>query len=82
MNKYDDSREAMDIWSEHIKSFGLGKFLGNDLSVGKKGNIPNSEFYNNWYPDFDWGATTILSNAIGQGEILVTPIPPATSNVY
>ena len=74
INKYDDSKEAMDIWSDHIKSFGLGKFLGNDLSVGKKGNIPNSEFYNNWYPDFDWGATTILSNAIGQGEILVTPI--------
>ena len=27
-----------------------------------------------WYPDFQWGATTIISNAIGQGEILVTPI--------
>ena len=25
----------------HIKSFGLGNFLGNDLSVGKKGNIPD-----------------------------------------
>ena len=36
--------------------------------------IPNSEFYDRWYPDFRWGPTTNLSNSIGQGEILVTPI--------
>ncbi|MDA8572016.1 penicillin-binding protein 2 [Flavobacteriaceae bacterium] len=74
IDKYDDASKGMDIWSNHIKSFGLGNFLGNDLSVGKKGNIPNGAYYDSWYPDFKWGATTILSNAIGQGEILVTPI--------
>ena len=31
-------------------------------------------FYDRWYPDFRWGPTTNLSNSIGQGEILVTPI--------
>ena len=36
--------------------------------------IPTSEFYDRWYPDFRWGPTTNLSNSIGQGEILVTPI--------
>ena len=40
VEKYSDASESMDIWSSHIKSFGLGNFLGNDLSVGKKGNIP------------------------------------------
>lgn len=74
IDKYDDASKGMDIWSNHIKSFGLGNFLGNDLSVGKKGNIPNGAYYDSWYPDFKWGATTILSNAIGQGEILATPI--------
>ena len=74
INKYKNASESMDIWSDHIKSFGLGKFLGNDLSVGKKGNIPDGEYYDKWYPDFKWGPTTIISNAIGQGEILVTPI--------
>jgi len=69
-----DASESMDTWSRHIKSFGLGDFLGNDLSVGKKGNIPDGSYYDKWYPDFQWGATTIISNAIGQGEILVTPI--------
>ena len=74
IDKYQNASESMDLWSEHIKSFGLGNFLGNDLSVGKKGNIPDGNYYDRWYPDFRWGSTTILSNAIGQGEILVTPI--------
>ena len=74
IDKYNEASNGMDIWSSHIKSFGLGNFLGNDLSVGKKGNIPDGAYYDAWYPDFKWGATTILSNSIGQGEILVTPI--------
>ena len=74
IEKYDEADHSMDIWSDHIKSFGLGDFLGYDLSIGKKGNIPNGDYYNKWYPDFKWGATTIISNAIGQGEVLVTPI--------
>jgi penicillin-binding protein 2 len=71
IDKYDNASNGMDIWSNHIQSFGLGNFLGNDLSVGKKGSIPNGAYYDSWYPDFKWGPTT---NAIGQGEILVTPI--------
>ncbi|MBT8258381.1 MAG: penicillin-binding protein 2 [Bacteroidia bacterium] len=74
IEKYDDAHQAMDIWSDHIKSFGLGNFLGYDLAIGKKGNIPDGSYYDKWYPDFKWGATTIISNAIGQGEVLVTPI--------
>lgn len=74
IDKYNEVSNGMDIWSSHIKSFGLGNFLGNDLSVGKKGNIPDGAYYDAWYPDFKWGPTTILSNSIGQGEILVTPI--------
>ena len=66
--------DNFDNWSENVKSFGLGDYLGNDLTVGKKGMIPNSKFYDKWYPDFRWGPTTNLSNSIGQGEILVTPI--------
>ncbi len=74
IEKYDDAGHAMDVWSGHIKSFGLGNYLGYDLMIGKKGNIPNGAYYDKWYPDFKWQATTTISNAIGQGEILVTPI--------
>ena len=69
-----NTKERFDNWSNHIKSFGLGNYLNNDLPVGKKGVVPDSEYYNRWYPDFNWGATTTLSNSIGQGEILTTPI--------
>ena len=74
IEKYDDASHAMDVWSNHIKSFGLGNYLGYDLTIGKKGNIPDGAYYDKWYPDFKWQATTTLSNAIGQGEVLVTPI--------
>ncbi|AXT19058.1 penicillin-binding protein 2 [Flavobacteriaceae bacterium AU392] len=74
IDKYDDPTEATNIWSKHIKSFGLGNFLNNDLSVGKKGNIPDGAYYDKRYPDFRWRATTTISNSIGQGEVLVTPI--------
>ena len=33
IDKYDNASVGMDVWSDHIKSFGLGNFLGNDLSV-------------------------------------------------
>ncbi|EGV43509.1 penicillin-binding protein 2 [Bizionia argentinensis JUB59] len=69
-----NSSKSMDIWSNHVKSFGLGEFLGTDLPIGKKGNIPDGAYYDKWYPDFKWVGSTVLSNAIGQGEILVTPI--------
>ncbi len=65
-------------WSNHIKSFGLGDFLGYDLPVGQPGLIPNAKYYNNRYK-FRWGATTTISNAIGQGEIQTTPIQLANA---
>ncbi|WP_338731618.1 penicillin-binding protein 2 [Mangrovimonas cancribranchiae] len=74
IDKYSNASKGMDAWSKHIKSFGLGQYLGTDLPIGKKGNIPDGAYYDNWYPDFRWGATTIISNSIGQGEILTTPI--------
>jgi len=68
------SSEGMKVWSDHVKSFGLGNFLNNDLSTGVKGYVPDDKFYNRMYPTFKWGASTTISNAIGQGEILTTPI--------
>ena len=74
IGQYEDAGKGMDVWSDHIKSFGLGNYLGYDLPIGKKGNVPNGAYYDKWYPDFRWAATTVISNSIGQGEVLVTPI--------
>lgn len=74
MDKYDTPAEGMDIWSNHVKSFGLGNYLGYDLRVGQPGKIPNAETYNRAYGKNRWYTTFTLSNAIGQGEVLATPI--------
>ncbi|WP_117884734.1 penicillin-binding protein 2 [Aureibaculum luteum] len=74
IEKYPTSSEGMKRWSEHVKSFGLGDFLHNDLFTGRRGVVPDEKLYDKYYPTFNWGASTTISNAIGQGEILTTPI--------
>jgi penicillin-binding protein 2 len=74
INKYKDHSYAVDRWADHLKSFGLGAFMGYDLPIGKKGNIPTSKTYNRVYNGWNWDGKTIVSNAIGQGEVLMTPI--------
>jgi len=74
INKYAKPAYAVDVWSNHVKSFGLGDFMGYDLPTGKRGNIPDSKTYKRIYPNGGWRSTTIVSNSIGQGEVLMTPI--------
>ncbi|HUH51777.1 MAG TPA: penicillin-binding protein 2 [Flavobacterium sp.] len=78
IDKYKTGKEGMDVWSNHVKSFGLGEYLGYDLPTGRKGRIPDGDYYDKWYPRGRWGGTTTISNAIGQGEIATTPIQLAT----
>lgn len=72
--KFETTDEAMDVWEKHMRSFGLGDYLGYDLPFGQKGRIPDKEFYDKWYGDNRWSSSTIISNSIGQGEILATPV--------
>lgn len=74
INKYSTAPIGVDVWSNHLKSFGLGQFMGYDLPTGKKGKIPTSKTYKRMYPGWGWSSKTIVSNAIGQGEVLMTPI--------
>ena len=73
IDKPNNASIGMDKWSNHIKSFGLGNYLGYDLPSGQKGLIPNGKYYDD-RNKYKWGPTTNISNAIGQGEILTTPI--------
>ncbi|MDB9754793.1 penicillin-binding protein 2 [Winogradskyella sp.] len=74
IDKYESPAEGMDNWSKHIKSFGLGNYLNNDLAVGQPGKVPNAATYNKGYGKNKWYTTFTISNAIGQGEVLATPI--------
>ena len=72
--KYGTTDEGMDVWEKHMKSFGLGDYLGVDLPTGAPGRIPGKAFYDKWYGDNRWASSTIISNSIGQGEVAATPI--------
>ena len=74
IDKYQTASKGIEVWSNHVKSFGLGDFLGYDLPIGRKGNVPDVKFYNKWYGENRWYSTFTISNAIGQGEVLTTPI--------
>ena len=64
---------GMDIWI----SMGVGRKLGVDLPYEDPGKLPSAELYDRWYGNNRWIATTIISNSIGQGEILMTPLQMA-----
>jgi penicillin-binding protein 2 len=72
--KYPTTDEGMDVWEKHMRSFGLGDYLGYDLPNGRKGRIPNKQYYDKVYGDNRWSSSYIISNAIGQGEVAATPI--------
>lgn len=76
----DDIYGAYNSWYTYMSKLGLGKKLNIDLPFEKSGQIPTSEMYDNpkrWYGKNRWQANTIISNAIGQGEVLMTPLQMA-----
>lgn len=71
--KYNDLYQAFDVWRNHMIKLGYGNKLGVDLPSEKGGFIPNSKFYDKLWKN-NWNANRIISIAIGQGEILATPL--------
>ncbi|CAI8342191.1 MAG: Peptidoglycan D,D-transpeptidase MrdA [Flavobacteriia bacterium] len=77
VDKYPSAQEGLDVWSTHVRSFGLGDFLNNDLPTGRRGFVPNADYYDQALGYTGWGATTTISLGIGQGELVLTPIQMA-----
>lgn len=74
IDKYANPSSGVNAWANHLKSFGLGQFMGYDLPQGRKGRVPDAKYYKFWYPNGGWRSSTIISNSIGQGEVSMTPI--------
>ena len=72
--KYVRSDSALTVWKNHMVSMGFGYKLGVDISGEKRGLIPNATFYDKVYGHRKWGGLRIIHIAIGQGEVLLTPL--------
>ena len=72
--RYASVTDAFDVWRDHMVNMGFGYPLGVDLPSEGRGFIPNSKFYTNVFGTDRWYAHNIISIAIGQGEILSTPL--------
>ena len=70
---YPSAAIALEHWKQRMISLGFGYRLGIDLPGEKRGYIPNSGVYDKFYKGA-WNGHTIISIAIGQGEVLATPL--------
>ncbi len=61
-------------WYELTTSFGLNQKLGLDFPFELSGLIPDTSFYDRKIGNKRWVSLNIVSNSIGQGEILTTPL--------
>ncbi len=75
--KFTNTGNAYDNWREHLLSMGFSAPLGIELTNELNGNIPEPDYFNNIYGEGHWNYLTIRSLAIGQGELLITPIQMA-----
>lgn len=71
--KYKNVQEAMNLWRDYMVSMGFGYKLGIDMPGEKRGLIPNANFYDKAY-NGSWNGLTVISIAIGQGEVNLTPL--------
>lgn len=75
--KFGRTDAAYTNWRRHLVSMGLTRPLGIELTNELDGNIPQASYFDRLYGKNHWNYLTIRSLAIGQGELLVTPLQMA-----
>jgi penicillin-binding protein 2 len=71
---YESQAEAFSKWREYVTSFGFGQDLDTDLPYERSGIVPKTEYYDRYYGENRWKFITVISLAIGQGELGITPL--------
>ncbi len=72
--KFESMQQALTTWRDHIVSMGFGVTFNSDLSHELPGQIGSADYYDRIYGPRGWRALTVISLAIGQGEIGTTPM--------
>jgi len=75
-NGMKNQRQTYAHWHDQIAKWGFGQKLGIDMPFEKKGIFYQADHYDKIYGK-RWGYTTVISQAIGQGEITSTPLQMA-----
>ena len=75
--KYGSVEEAYIHWKSYLNQFGFGSRLGTDFVNELAGFIPPASYYDRFHGKNRWKALTVISLAIGQGEIGTTPLQMA-----
>ena len=70
-------RLEIDQLAAAARSFGLGRTNTRLFSDEATGNVPDAAWYDRRFGAGKWTRGVMLNNAIGQGELLVTPIQVA-----
>ena len=76
-NKFQNIDDALENWIKYCTSFGFGQRLGTDLYGEKGGGLPSVRTFDKIHGKNRWKSTSIISLAIGQGEIGWTPLQAA-----
>lgn len=71
-----NQRAAYADWQKKVAKWGLGDTLGVDLPGERTGRLYDESYYSKKYSKY-WGYTTVISLAIGQGEMDATPLQMA-----
>lgn len=75
--KYPSVSSAYEKWKEYLNEFGFGGKLGTDFVNELSGFIPATTYFDKFYGQNKWKALTVISMAIGQGEVGTTPLQMA-----
>jgi penicillin-binding protein 2 len=75
--KFLSTTDAYNNWRNFVISFGFGNRLNTDLTNELRGFIAPSSYFDSYYGEHHWSSLTVISLAIGQGELLITPIQMA-----
>ncbi len=68
---------GLERWVEYSHKFGFGEVTGIDLSGESKGLVPDEKYLDRAYGKNKWSKGLMLNFAIGQGDLLVTPLQMA-----
>ncbi|HHM24352.1 MAG TPA: hypothetical protein ENJ23_04845 [Bacteroidetes bacterium] len=67
-------KTGLEAWSKYARLLGFGQKTGVDLPLESSGVVPDKPYFDRRYGKGKWTNGLLLNLAVGQGDLLVTPI--------